>query len=207
QGEIYNQFGFNDSITGFYTQNLQTTLGCDSIVNLSLNVHSVPSPTNLSLDDISNYIELTWNGDEENYIIYKDSDSLAITNLKVYRDTNVVVGENYCYKIKALTVDCYSDYSSEECMIFSSIGSVNTYNLNVTLYPNPTENKTILRFDGEKENADIHIYDINGKLVKTLKLKAEDDELEINVQGFEKGVYNIRITNSKINIIKKLIII
>lgn len=207
QGEIYNQFGFNDSITGFYTQNLQTVLGCDSIVNLNLNVHSVPPPTNLSLDDISNYIELTWNGDEENYIIYKDSDSLAITNLKVYRDTNVVVGENYCYKIKALTVDCYSDYSSEECMIFSSIGDVNTYNLNVTLYPNPTENKTILRFDGEKENADIHIYDINGKLVKTLKLKAEDDELEINVQGFEKGVYNIRITNSKINIIKKLIII
>lgn len=207
QGEIYNQFGFNDSITGFYTQNLQTVLGCDSIVNLNLNVHSVLTPSNLILDNISNYIELTWNGDEENYIIYKDSDSLAITNLKVYRDTNVVAGENYCYKIKALTGDCYSDYSSEECMIFSSIGDVNTYNLNVTLYPNPTENKTILRFDGEKENADIHIYDINGKLVKTLKLKAEDDELEINVQGFEKGVYNIRITNSKINIIKKLIII
>lgn len=207
QGETYNQFGFNDSVSGFYTQNLQTVLGCDSIVNLNLNVHSVLTPSNLILDNISNYIELTWNGDEENYIIYKDSDSLAITNLKVYRDTNVVAGENYCYKIKALTVDCYSDYSSEECMIFSSIGDVNTYNLNVTLYPNPTENKTILRFDGEKENADIHIYDINGKLVKTLKLKAEDDELEINVQGFEKGVYNIRITNSKINIIKKLIII
>ncbi len=207
QGEIYNQFGFNDSITGFYTQNLLTTLGCDSIVNLSLNVHSVPPPTNLSLDDISNYIELSWDGDEESYIIYKDNDSLITTSFKVFRDTNVVVGQTYCYKIKALSGNCFSDYSSEECMLFSSINDINKNNLNISLYPNPTENKTILKIEGEKENADILIYDINGKLVKTLKLKAMDKEIEINVQGFEKGVYNIRITNSKLNIIKKLIII
>ncbi|MFA5542048.1 MAG: M6 family metalloprotease domain-containing protein [Bacteroidales bacterium] len=77
----------------------------------------------------------------------------------------------------------------------------------VIIHPNPTENKTILRFDGEKCDTDILIYDINGKLVKTLKLKAENNELEIDVQGFEKGVYNIIITNPKLNIIKKLIII
>lgn len=34
--ELYSQFGFNERETGFYTQNLQTINGCDSIINLSL---------------------------------------------------------------------------------------------------------------------------------------------------------------------------
>ncbi|HBN05649.1 MAG TPA: hypothetical protein DD434_07645, partial [Bacteroidales bacterium] len=41
QGHTYNQFGFNESAAGFYTQNLQTENGCDSIVNLSLTVNPV----------------------------------------------------------------------------------------------------------------------------------------------------------------------
>jgi len=41
QGDIYNQFGFNESVIGFYTQNLNTTKGCDSIVNLNLIVNHI----------------------------------------------------------------------------------------------------------------------------------------------------------------------
>lgn len=36
EGEIYSSYGFNERVTGFYTQNLQTIMGCDSIVNLNL---------------------------------------------------------------------------------------------------------------------------------------------------------------------------
>ncbi|MDD3002186.1 MAG: hypothetical protein PHF29_10565, partial [Candidatus Riflebacteria bacterium] len=44
QGDVYNQNGFNETTTGVYTQTLQTTKGCDSIVNLTLNVY--PATTN-----------------------------------------------------------------------------------------------------------------------------------------------------------------
>ncbi|MPL69974.1 hypothetical protein SDC9_15725 [bioreactor metagenome] len=36
EGEVYSSYGFNERVTGFYTQNLQTIMGCDSIVNLNL---------------------------------------------------------------------------------------------------------------------------------------------------------------------------
>lgn len=36
QGEVYSSYGFNERVTGFYTQSLQTIMGCDSIVNLNL---------------------------------------------------------------------------------------------------------------------------------------------------------------------------
>lgn len=38
-GQSYTQFGFNETDSGLYSQNLTTILGCDSIVTLSLTVH------------------------------------------------------------------------------------------------------------------------------------------------------------------------
>jgi len=38
EGDTYNLYGFNESEGGFYTQPLQTVNGCDSIVNLELEV-------------------------------------------------------------------------------------------------------------------------------------------------------------------------
>ncbi len=45
QGETYNQFGFTESTAGFYTQQLQTINGCDSVVNLQLRVNPVYDTT------------------------------------------------------------------------------------------------------------------------------------------------------------------
>jgi gliding motility-associated-like protein len=41
--EVYNINGFNENTTGFYTHNLTSINGCDSIVNLSLTVNAVDS--------------------------------------------------------------------------------------------------------------------------------------------------------------------
>jgi len=45
QGESYKLNGFNENKTGFYTQNLRTIHGCDSIVNLDLTVHPIYDTT------------------------------------------------------------------------------------------------------------------------------------------------------------------
>jgi gliding motility-associated-like protein len=44
QGESYSFFGQNLSSTGNYSQTLQTINGCDSIVNLNLNILPMPAP-------------------------------------------------------------------------------------------------------------------------------------------------------------------
>lgn len=206
QGEVYTENGFNADNADIYSQNLQSINSCDSIIYLNLSVNEIATPTNLTLNNIANYIELIWNGDEENYIIYRNNDSLVMTTTRIYQDSNVVEGVNYCYKIKAINDNCESDYSNEECKTFLDINSIETNSFNTYLYPNPSNNKTILRIEGIKENTDIKIYDITGRLVRTLKLNEKEKELEIYVQNFEKGVYNIRIQNSTVNITKKLIV-
>ena len=138
--------------------------------------------------------------------LYRNDTLITIIQELEYIDSNLIHGNNYCYKIKALNGYCESDLSNEACKTFLDINTVETNNFNAYLYPNPTENKTTLRIDGLKENALVRIYDITGRLIKTLELNANDKELEIDVQNLVKGVYNIRITNSTINITKKLIV-
>ena len=48
-GASYTANGFNANATGFYTQNLQATNGCDSVVVLNLTVHQL-STTNLTAE-------------------------------------------------------------------------------------------------------------------------------------------------------------
>lgn len=52
-GETYAEFGFNESESGTYVQNLQTVNGCDSTITLNLTVNS-------SLSDVAELTEITF---------------------------------------------------------------------------------------------------------------------------------------------------
>ena len=52
-GETYAEFGFNESESGTYVQNLQTENGCDSTITLNLTVNS-------SLYDVAELVEITF---------------------------------------------------------------------------------------------------------------------------------------------------
>ena len=52
-GETYTEFGFNESESGTYVQNLQTEAGCDSTITLNLTVNS-------SLYDVAELTEITF---------------------------------------------------------------------------------------------------------------------------------------------------
>ncbi|MEA5100689.1 MAG: T9SS type A sorting domain-containing protein, partial [Bacteroidales bacterium] len=206
QGETYNLNGFNVSTAGLHTQNLQTYKGCDSTVNLTLNINELSTPTNLTLNNIANYIELNWVGNGEEYIIYKDNDSLITTSLNTFKDSNVVDGTNYCYKVKALNSICGSEFSDEVCLTFLSLEEIKINGINAILYPNPASSKVNLTVEGLYEDADVSLYDINGKFLKKVSIKANQNELEIDINELPKGVYSIRIVNVRIAISRKLIV-
>lgn len=206
QGETYNLNGFNADSTGIYFQNLESINGCDSIIVLNLNVNELMTPTNLSLDNIANYIEIKWQGNQEVYELYRNNDLIANLSDTIYQDTNVVEGTNYCYKIKALNDSCESEFSQEECKVYLEIKNIEGNNLSVSIYPNPTNDKAILTIEGLKKEADIIIYDINGRKLKQYKINSSQKDLEIDVSDFSKGIYNIKILNEDSTISKKLIV-
>ncbi|HBN04240.1 MAG TPA: hypothetical protein DD434_00420, partial [Bacteroidales bacterium] len=198
-----------DSSISYIAQvtNYNGSIYCTSSDTITLFVNSTPLiPTNLNIEEQHNLFKINWQSNAQSYELYRNDTLIALTQELEYIDSNLIHGNTYCYKIKALNGICESDLSNEACKTFLDINTIETISFNAYLYPNPTSNKTILRVEGLKENALVRIYDITGRLIKTLELNTDQKELEIDVQNFTKGVYNIRINNSTTNITKKLIV-
>ena len=79
------------------------------------------------------------------------------------------------------------------------LNDISSNNITTKLYPNPTNNKSKLEVDGLKSDADIIVSDLLGRVIKSYKINPTNNELEIDVSSFDKGIYNIRIMNDSIN--------
>jgi hypothetical protein len=70
-------------------------------------------------------------------------------------------------------------------------------NINVSIVPNPVNDVAVIRFSTENDsNIDFRIYDLQGKLVKTINLSnqpAGANELSVNASEFSAGTYLIRM--------------
>jgi len=87
--------------------------------------------------------------------------------------------------------------------IFSPASSLQEVNAReFALYPNPAKSFVTLEFEALKENTLLQIFDINGRRVRTLDLKAGVETLRIDLGDLPKGVYTIMLGNTT----KKLIV-
>ncbi|MDD4001442.1 MAG: T9SS type A sorting domain-containing protein [Bacteroidales bacterium] len=79
---------------------------------------------------------------------------------------------------------------------------------NLILYPNPTNEKTIISLEGVGTEIKILIIDIQGKEVLSLVEKPIGNKLElsVDVSKFKKGTYFINIRSGKYSQTKKLIV-
>lgn len=206
QGNTYNQYGFNETTAGVYTQNLQTINGCDSTVTLTLSVYTLTTPASFVMQNNQDYIELSWQGNGNRYEIIRNNVFLASVTETTYQDNDVISGNTYCYQIRAYADNISSELSPETCQTFLNLNDIEDSQIKANLYPNPTSEKTTLELQGLKSDANVFIYDIMGKAIKTYKINANQKSLEINLNDFTSGIYNIRIINSDFNITKKLIV-
>ncbi|MDD4704011.1 MAG: T9SS type A sorting domain-containing protein, partial [Bacteroidales bacterium] len=209
QGNLYTDYGFSfiADTTGRYTQNLQTINGCDSIIALNLTVKPTPIvPEGFIVQVRTNFIELNWQDNGSSYVIYRNNDSITTTTMPIYLDYDVINEQPYCYKVKSINGDCESEFSNIVCKTFLGMESVNPTNISTKLYPNPTEGKAKLEVEGLNSDADVLVYDMIGRVIQTHKINKGKKELEIDLSGYAKGVYSIRIMNDNINQTKKLIV-
>lgn len=87
-------------------------------------------------------------------------------------------------------------------------------NTNIEIFPNPVlNNKATLNFEVNSEiSISISIYDISGKLIQSIKSNENTFQgkfsEQINLNGFESGLYLVSIsTNQNEQFVKKIIII
>ncbi|MBP1645224.1 MAG: hypothetical protein H6Q16_799 [Bacteroidetes bacterium] len=114
---------------------------------------------------------------------YSDIDN---TESDVYYQIEIIVN-NPCNITKALTSIRSNIVSNNE------IGLTNIESqTKITLYPNPTNNKTLLTIEGIKNNSKIMIFDIFGRIIKTYTMKPNQNQTEIDIKDLTPGTYYIK---------------
>jgi len=76
--------------------------------------------------------------------------------------------------------------NEEECSLVSVV--VNTFELGISVYPNPTNN--YLFIEGNKNSISVSIYNLLGKKVMSVK-----NTNRVDVRDLSNGVYTIRISD------------
>ena len=175
------------STGGTYIFNYTSSTGCDSVVELDLNIYSLPvvsftldttlceNGSPLDLTNFSSPLGGTWTGwgvIGNNF----DPASSGAGSFEInytYTDFNGCIG----FAKDSIIVDVCSGLSNHETQ-------------NLTLYPNPASD--ILHLNGLQNQALVTIYDVTGKLV----LQAEVDKNSnnsINTASLAPGFYHCRI--------------
>ncbi len=74
----------------------------------------------------------------------------------------------------------------------------------ILIFPNPANETVSIKINSEIQSNNISIYDSQGRLI--IELLNQKNELSIDLSGFKKGVYIVKVNNITISSIKKLII-
>jgi hypothetical protein len=75
----------------------------------------------------------------------------------------------------------------------------------VGVYPNPASNVLNLDFSGIDENVNVEMMDMTGKVVLS-ETFANPSAEEINVSGFESGLYMIRLSTTSSTVTKRVVV-
>jgi len=153
--------------------------------------------------DMSNNIALTALGCNNNQLISLDVRNGNNTNFDLFYSTNnpdltCIFVDDASYSTANWTnIDPASTFVNNEAECVLSIGD-NAFELDVTIYPNPTDN--YLFIEGNKNPISISIYNLLGAEVIS---KSNTDK--INVSELSKGVYIINISDGVSQTNKKFI--
>jgi uncharacterized repeat protein (TIGR03803 family) len=75
----------------------------------------------------------------------------------------------------------------------------------INIYPNPSFGQTTISFNREQKNSTITITDVLGKMIRTINFTG--NELLIDTEGMQKGVYYLRVIDENKKSVNKKIVI
>jgi hypothetical protein len=202
QGQAYNGQGFSipvqnsDGEFQFYN-NYFTTLGCDSVIQLTLTVNPKPIITQAIsgpavINTSGNYtynISNTQFADSYEWSINNPTWSLTnSTAPSVTLSVNnpgtgilTVYGINECGVSNPATINILSSVQIEE----------NNFSDYITIAPNPTNGIVQIENNNELPLSKYVLYDMNGKMLITEYISSQ--KFEIDLRNFANGIYFIKL--------------
>ncbi len=195
-------FDFNPAIV----TNIATTTVDDIVVPVKL--------SNFTARKQQSAVQLFWTTEQEanssTFLVERSLDGISWTVIVTVNaagnsssrinytttDPDPEKGINY-YRLKLVDLDGRFEYSMIKAVYFGK-------NLNTVLVPNPASDKVTVFIAGNSTFANISIYNSNGQLLK--KFSTNEECIQINLAGFAKGIYTIKINGKDLQEVKKLLV-
>ena len=118
---------------------------------------------------------------------------------------NLVEGQTYFFRAY-ITNEAGTTYGAVETFTLSGLADAVANTLQVSLYPNPTQDVANLRINGLNQDAKIVISDLQGRILSQDQINAGTNRYTINVSDMASGVYYIRIVTDNVVSTQKLIV-
>ena len=208
-GEVYTQ-------SGVYSQTFTNAYGCDSVVNLILTV-DVFAEAGIIVGPTTVFVATdTYHGIFDYYVTgvdYANGYVWEISNPQWIVEPN---GKNCKLYVTTsghavLTVKAAGDCSSEEATIdINAIFGIEDFddNVNISIYPNPTNGKINIKFEGLQGKIDVKIIDNVGKTLDyfTTHISSDNEVFSHSLEKFNKGMYFFVISDSKKTFVSKVVV-
>lgn len=84
------------------------------------------------------------------------------------------------------------NHNQDVLSVYSTNGSYSAEEMIVTTqapFPNPAKNSIALPYTFDGKTTEMHIYDLQGRLVETLMLSPDNDRVHLNVSRYIPGIY------------------
>jgi len=154
----------------------------------------------------SDYFELQHSANGENWETIALLGAAGNSNMLIdysFVDQNPLIGDNY-YRLHQVDFDGKDEYFGPIYQNFAN-SDITTQ---LRIYPNPnTEGLLTIKTSSNMQYADvIEIFDIAGRLQKTITVSEEVNSIQINISDLKKGIYIIRYQNQDTQFTERLII-
>ncbi len=154
---------------------------------------------------------LTWSCDYDpsNYKIYRSEDGVEYTEIAKIENTEHEyfdeVGQgNYYYKVTAYSSACESTpamTAEDSDYVYVTVTDVNETGVNAEIYPNPVNDLLSIRAHGISE---VVVYNVMGQCV--YRYRGTTDELKVNTDNLESGIYTVNVTTSMGQVSRRVVI-
>ena len=175
------------TVSGSYSEVFTSVEGCDSTVNLELQVNSI------NVNVTQNGIVLTVDSSDANptfqWIDCQNGDTL-ITGATQNSYTPVVNGS---YAVIVTENGC-SDTSA--CTVVNTVGVEDEFAYKINIFPNPVSEVLTIDMNENFGPVDIQIISLQGKVL-VRKTSVSDKKIQLDMRPFSEGLYFVHIISEK----------
>ena len=194
----------------FATTASGTTYGAEMTFTTQAEQQTCPSPTNVeatSITDNSAVISWTQQGDVTSWDVnYRVTGADSWNTVSTTTNPHTLVGltGSTSYDVQVIAHCTNGQTSDPSATITFMTTGINDYTLDntVTVYPNPTTGLIQIE-NGEWRMENVEVYDAYGKLLNTMNVN--DHTVNIDLSGYAKGTYFVRVTTERGVVTKRVV--